>query len=334
MNKNTSIIKLPGVIGHCGNQKVFLGFASASLLYDVSFADILNEDTGQGYQRPYNKQHSLNFKEYISCEGSSTIPLTFNLRKELKHNWKIVKGQNSSAELIINPQGKSLAQVDCQHRLGGLKEMNISFAFMTFIGLDLCDEMAMFTVINGKAKGLSSSLTDYHESNLLNDLASEAPHLYISRRLNEDPDSPWFRLIRYGGETTSGLKRRTSFRMMQRAVHDFLRSTKTKNSLSLEEKYLLIRSFWSAVKEVFPTEWADHRHHLITKGIGLYSLMMLLENIVFRDIPVFIEQKEYENVLKKLRGKVDWQSSGTFSDAGGHKGAKEAYKTLKGLAGL
>ena len=66
--------------------------------------------------------------------------------------------------------------------------------------------MALFNIINSRAKGLSSSLTDYHESNLLSDLAKEAPHLFIARRLNEDPDLPWYRLIRYGGERTSGLR--------------------------------------------------------------------------------------------------------------------------------
>ena len=75
--------------------------------------------------------------------------------------------------------------------------------------------MALFNVINSKAKGLSSSLTDYHQTRLMNDLAQEAPHLLLAKRLNEDNNSPWYKMIRCGGESTSGLMRRTSFRMMQ-----------------------------------------------------------------------------------------------------------------------
>lgn len=332
MKKKTSNIVINGILGICGNQKVFLGFADADQLYELSFADILNEDTGFGYQRPYNKQHSQDFKNYITLEGSSTIPLTFNLRKELSVFWTIEGSNNQNAKLIVNKGKKVLAQVDCQHRLGELRSIKIPLAFMSYIGLGLRDEMALFTVINSKAKGLSSSLTDYHESNLLSDLANEAPHLYIARKLNEDPKSPWYKMIRYGGETTSGLKRRTSFRMMQIAISKFLKTMDS--NMTVEEIYILIRNFWSAIKTTFQDEWKDHRHHLLTKGIGLYSFMMLLVDITKCHTSITYEPKAFQNILKSLHGKINWKSDGTFSDAGGHKGAREAYITLKGILRL
>ncbi len=171
MKKKYAFYIIQGVVGKCGAQEVFLGFAPANILYKLSFADILNEDTGEGYQRPRNKSHSLDFKKYIKSNGSSTIPLTFNLRKEFQNAWKIQKGQNSIATLYIDKNTRCLAQVDCQHRLGELQNIDIPLAFMSFVGLDLRAEMAQFVIINSKAKGLSSSLTDYHDSNLLNDLA-------------------------------------------------------------------------------------------------------------------------------------------------------------------
>lgn len=330
MKNNTTEIAVRGQIGICGAREVFLGFAPASTLYKLSFADILNEDTGEGYQRPYNKKHSGNFKKYIHLEGSSTIPLTFNLRKSLSHAWQIAKTGNEYATLILDGEAKCLAQVDCQHRLGELQHSIIPLAFMTYIGLDLREEMAMFTVINSKAKGLSSSLTDYHESNLLNDLAAEAPHLYIARRLNEDPNSPWYKLIRYGGETTSGLKRRTSFRMMQKAVQHVLKGTNGQLG-GLDDKYDIIKEYWNAIKQVFPTEWEDHRHHLISKGVGLYSLMMLLPDLVNECPDTFYSSSFFVEKLIPMKTKVDWSSKGTFAAAGGQKGAKEAYCLLKGL---
>ncbi|MCK4998291.1 MAG: DGQHR domain-containing protein [Anaerohalosphaera sp.] len=333
MKNCTAILSIVGQVGICGNREVFLGFAHAQCLYSLSFADILNDDTGEGYQRPYNKKHSGDFKNYIHLEGSSTIPLTFNLRKSLAHTWKIEKTDNGYATLILDGSEKCLARVDCQHRLGELENSDVPLAFMTYIGLDLREEMALFTVINGKAKGLSSSLTDYHESNLLNDLANEAPHYYIARRLNEDPSSPWYRLIRYGGETTSGLKRRTSFRMMQKAVQHVLKETNGRIR-DVESKYEIIISFWKAVQNVFPDEWADHRHHLISKGVGLYSLMMLLAELVKGVPDVSYGTVFFETKLIKLKAKIDWNSNGTFASAGGHKGAREAYSVLKGMLGI
>ena len=38
--------------GQSAHRPVLLGFAPADLLYRLSFPDILNEDTGKGYQRP------------------------------------------------------------------------------------------------------------------------------------------------------------------------------------------------------------------------------------------------------------------------------------------
>jgi len=50
-----------------------LGFAPASLLHGLSFADVLDERTGRGYQRRFNAQHSLDFRRYIQRPGSATI---------------------------------------------------------------------------------------------------------------------------------------------------------------------------------------------------------------------------------------------------------------------
>jgi DNA sulfur modification protein DndB len=329
-----SSIKIRGLIGRCGKLQVFLAFAPANLLWNISFADILDEDTGEGYQRPHNIAHSRSFKKYITQPNASTIPLTFNLRKDLSKYWKIEEYKNGHAVLYINSNARCLAQVDCQHRLGELKDENIPFAFMTFIGLSLREEMALFNVINSKAKGLSSSLTDFHESNLLTDLSNVAPHLYIARKLNEDPKSPWFRLIRYGGETTSGLKRRTSLRMMQKAIFRFFKHTQESLTGTIDEKYQLILSFWNSVQNIFPTEWSDHRHNLLTKGVGLYALMYIFEDIVNSAPNQILAEHNFENVLMRLKGNISWDSQGMFAHAGGQKGAVEVYQSLKKVVKL
>jgi DNA sulfur modification protein DndB len=200
---------------------------------------------------------------------------------------------------------------------------------MSFIGLDLRQEMAMFNVINGKAKGLSSSLTDYHESRLVDDLICHAPHLYIARRLNEDSSSPWHQMIRYGGETTSGLKRRTSLRMMQKAVTEFLSKTKQTHHVDPDVNYEIIASFWLAIRHLFPVEWSDHRHNLLTKGVGLYSLMQILTDFVSSKKNKIFSEDFFIDRIKPLVGKVDWSSKGEFASANGRKGANEVYLAIK-----
>lgn len=328
MKKNTAT-KITGVLGKSGSLDVFIGFAPSNLLRNSSFPDILNEDTGEGYQRPFNKTHSIDFKNYILRPGSSTPPLTFNLRKECDSFWRIEHDSHDNAVLFLQEGMKCLAQVDCQHRLGELEGVDIPLAFMTYIGLDLRQEMAIFNVINSKAKGLSSSLTDYHESKLFTDLTTDAPHFFISRRLNEDESSPWYRLIRYGGETTSGLKRRTSFRMMQKTVQAFLTQTKPVLDIPIEAKYQLVLCFWKAVQSTFPDAWKDHRSNLVTKGVGLYGLMQLLGDIVKNEPKADFSVDHFITKLLPLKSTFDWSSQGRFAYVGGKKGVQDVYQALK-----
>src|SRR5687768_12661627 len=86
---NRAEILLRGITGVCGGRKVFMGFAPANLLRSLSFADVLNEDSGEGYQRRFSQKHSLDFRRYIRRPNSSTIPLTFNLRPESAALWSL-----------------------------------------------------------------------------------------------------------------------------------------------------------------------------------------------------------------------------------------------------
>src|SRR5436309_2454000 len=81
-----------------------------------------------------------------------------------------------------------------------------------FMGLNEREEMEIFNVINSKAKGLSTSLLDFHDATLATDLAKERPELFIALHLNNNTESPWYRQLDLGGTSTSGLLRRASLR--------------------------------------------------------------------------------------------------------------------------
>lgn len=328
MKKNSSIT-INGIIGKCGNLEVFLGFAPANILYSYSFADILNEDTGTGYQRPKSPTHSRSFRQYILQPGTSTIPLTFNLRPDFARYWSLKKERTGIALLTIKPGRACLAQVDCQHRLGDMADIDIPFAFMSYIGLNLRTEMALFNIINSKAKGLSSSLTDFHQTRLIDELAQVAPHLLLAKRLNEDQKSPWYKMVRCGGESTSGNMRRTSFRMLQSTIRKVLKRMLEFGITNIEVQYQIITDYWLAVRRVFLNEWNNPRQSLLTKGIGLYSLMELLCDLVSISEEAGLDENWFIKKLQLLVPSVDWNSKGRFADAGGRKGAHHIYNVLK-----
>ena len=189
MSKKEKKYILVGQTGYCGGKKVFIGFAPANVLHSVSFADVLNEDNGKGYQRRFNNKHSLDFRKYIQQPGSTTIPLTFNLRPDKAKKWELVVKKNGQAKIIISSLNcKVLSQVDCQHRLGYLSDLEIPMVFMTFIGLSPQEEMKTFNVINGRARGLSTSLLDFHDSQLIEDLGRIKPELLVATRLTDDSE--------------------------------------------------------------------------------------------------------------------------------------------------
>ncbi len=312
-----------------------MGFAPARRLFDASIADVLDEDTGEGYQRRFNKQHSLDFRRYIHQPSATTIPLTFNLRAEDSTAWeiKIADGGRATLEIDLD-RGRPLYQVDCQHRIGHLGDSEVSLAFMAFVGLNAVEEMEIFNTINSKAKGLSTSLLDYHEARLAKDLELERPELFIALQLQEDPESPWYQRLDLGGTTTSGLQRKASLRTMQKAVKRFLRLTKILDNKSAAEAYVVVRDYWRAVVEVLEEEWATPRKHFLTKGIGVYALMTIAGDLYLDALTSGApgcEVTYFESKLADFAPDFDWSNTGPLKGLGGESGANEAASLLREL---
>lgn len=329
---SVSEVVLTGIVGWSGRRRVFIGFAPAELLHRLSFADVLNEDTGRGYQRRFNPRHSLDFRNYIQKAKSATIPLTFNLRPRSDKGWRIQEGKSGCATLRIRSHGgKVFAQVDCQHRLGFLSDVSVSLPFMTFLGLSKEEEMEIFNIINSKAKGLNTSLLDFHDASLASDLAVERPELFIALHLNQNTDSPWCHQLDLGGTSTSGLLRRASLRTMQKAVKRFLGQTKILAQQSPEIAYQVVLDFWSAVSMLLQHEWTNPRRYLLNKGVGVYALMGIAADL-YRESERSGRCCDRHFLVAKLSdfiGEIDWSNTGPFAGLGGQTGVKSALHLLR-----
>jgi DGQHR domain-containing protein len=283
-----------------------------------------------------DRHHSREFRSYIETPGATTIPLTFNLRGPEGEGWTVTDQGDGVATLAIrepsDERGPVLAQVDCQHRLGSMQDSDVSLTFQCFLGLSPHDEMAIFSTINGKAKGLSSSLLDYHKTKLLPDLDSVQLDLYIAKLLNTDRESVWFSKVKLGGAATQGSQRRISLRGLQTATKLLLQRSVLGGAAELTppEKYLIVRSFWSAVAHVWPLAWKQPRAYLLTKGVGVTALSLLAGDII---TSVFSHQQRPSaaTFIEYLRPLVtiDWSRSGTFRAFGGRHGANEAHQLLR-----
>ena len=320
-------------MGLAVSQPALVGFAPANLLCRLSFADVLNEDAGTGYQRRLNPQHSLDFRRYVQTDRATTIPLTFNVRPPEGENWRLVR-QGSRARIEINPEASHvLAQVDCQHRLGHLHDLETLLPFLFLLGLTPREEMEVFRIINSKAKGLSTSLLDYHDAQLAADLSKERPELFIALQLNINEESPWRRQLDLGGDKTSGLTRRASLRTMQKAIRDYLLlPTDILGRETVEATTALVLDFWLALTEVLPAAWKDPRRHMLTKGVGVYALTGLIGDIYSeRGSAAACTRRTLRADLAAFAQDVDWTGSGTLKGLGGESGAKEALRVLRDI---
>src|SRR5262249_19071761 len=245
----------------CGQLPVVVGAARARDLCALSFADVLDERAQSGYQRPYDRRHAREFRGYIEGPEATTIPLTFNLRGAPGTGWRLeprrpVEGARALLEILIPREAEErvMAQVDCQHRLGMMQDSAIPLTFHCLLGLTPLQEMRIFNVINSKAKGLSPSLLDYHDTQILQDLAASRPHLFIAKKLHDDAKSVWFGRLKLGGSTTQGAHRRVSLRGMQNAVDLFLSRSVVRDRPILEQ-YEIVSAFWEAVAMTWPRVW-------------------------------------------------------------------------------
>ncbi len=310
---------------------MLVGFAPAALLHTLSFADVLDEDTGRGYQRRFNSQHSLDFRRYIQKDNSATIPLTLNLRPG--SGGRVVELRSRCARLEIpDDTQKVFAQVDCQHRLGHLGDLTVELPFMCFIGLSPREEMEIFNVINSKAKGLSTSLLDFHDAQLSLDLASDRPELFIALFLKNDPRSPWYQQLDLGGGSSSGMARRASLRTIQKAVKRFLAKTKIAQRSSIELAAQVVLEFWSAVVIALPEPWSKPRKHLLTKGIGVYAMMDIAADLYAEaqaQGPRACDKKYFAAALADFATEFDWSTDGPLKGLGGEGGVKTAVGLIR-----
>jgi DNA sulfur modification protein DndB len=328
-------VVLEGILGRSAGREVFLGFAPANILHSLSFADVLDEDTGRGYQRRFNAAHSLDFRKYIQQEKSSTIPLTLNARERTDGAWRMERGECPPYARMVIADGKLkiFTQVDCQHRLGHLNDLTLELPFMCFLGLTEQEETDVFNVINSKAKGLSTSLLDFHDSRSATDLASERPELFIAIHLKNDSQSPWFNQVSLGGNPTSGLTRRASLRMLQTAVKRFLTQTKILKKYPPEIVSQMVLDFWAAVALLLADSWSNPRKTLLCKGVGVYALMGIAGDLIGEAGTATIDKLYFRNKLADFVQEIDWTNAGPMKGFGGVGGATAALNFLRTTRG-
>ena len=184
------------------------------------------------------------------------------------------------------PKGRDIAWViDGQHRLAGAFQAaqsnhNISLLVVAFVGLTEKEQVEQFITINDEARGVPRSIlldlnrrlsfakTEKEESE---DRASD-----IGNALRRDPDSIFFGKITVVESPKTGQISLGNFvRKVAALVHPSKGILRTR---SLLEQTKIIDNYFSAFRDVFPSEWRKVDNVFLTT-IGFGGLMNAFEDV-------------------------------------------------------
>lgn len=312
-------------------QVMFACIIRASELIRIANIDVRDDVLNStGYQRQRDETRCRRIAEYIN-QPTSVLPgsILLNLRGSSTYQ-PDKSNQNFGTLLIPNEKGAAWV-VDGQHRIGGFEytERDFSLPVVFFENLPRRQEMINFSVINDTQKGINTSLT----LSLLGELrecdASWKIRAHdIVYSLNNDPESPWYERVNMTG--ARGMHRPVNLASFANSLKPLLRSQSIFDSLELSDQILLLRRFWSVLRDIYPDAWCEPSSHILLKTLGVYA-MSQVALYVFQLCAANqgdFSQKQIAEFLQPIRD-FDWhQNTSPFHAMGGMKGCKEATSVL------
>jgi DGQHR domain-containing protein len=308
---------------------------------DISRIERDAQDALKGFQRPEIRQHVKGIVDYLN-QGEVLFPNAIILA--LSPDVKFVASRGSRPEgdarvsetgtltLPVYEEGQRVAWiVDGQQRsiaLSQAQHQNLAVPVIGFVSDRLEVQREQFILVN-KAKPLPTRLINELLPEtaaivLPRDLAARKVPAELVNLLNQDPASPFHRLIKRASDRTAP----------GAVLTDTALITVVKNSLSnplgalapfrpmgregggdVAGMYRTLTTYWSAVKAVFPEAWGkDPKQSRLMHSAGLMAMGLLMDAIYARLPPnseVTAVQRELEQVAPSCRWtKGTWETLG------------------------
>ncbi|WP_316191866.1 MULTISPECIES: DGQHR domain-containing protein DpdB [unclassified Bradyrhizobium] len=284
-----------------GNCEVFAFFIPGERLLeiaDISRIDAQDPHGLSGFQRPEIRSHVRNIVEYLE-RGPALFPnaiiialapgTKFTGSRGTKPQGLERLSDGGTLRIPVRPGLKTGWIVDGQQRTLALAKTGgagITVPVVAFVSADLAMHREQFILVN-KAKPLSHRLIDelLPEVGALlpRDLSVRRVPSTLCRLLNDSMDSPFRALIRRPShESESAVVLDSSLiRVMKRSIQDprgaLAVYVSPDGSADLEAMYRVMRDFWTAVRDVFPTAWArppDESRLMHSAGIEAMGILM------------------------------------------------------------
>lgn len=288
-------------------------------------------DELKGFQRPEIRQHVKGIVDYLN-QGEVLFPnaiilalapdVKFVASRGSKPTGDARVSESGTLTLPIYGEGQRVAWiVDGQQRsiaLSQAQHKDLAVPVIGFVSDKLSVQREQFILVN-KAKPLPTRL--------INELLPETaafvlPRDLVARKvpaelvstLNQDPASPFFRLVKRAsdrGASEAVVTDTALLSLIKNSVSNPLgalapfKSVGREGGADVAEMYRILTTYWSAVKAVFPDAWGkDPKQSRLMHSAGLMAMGLLMDAIYARlppDSQVAAVQRELEKVASFCR---------------------------------
>lgn len=343
----TAEVTVEAVLSENLDTVCYRGSAPLADLAAISQADVFDQVTNpSGLQRDLSPKHASDAYSYVARDRDEEFPRAFpevilNVRDEdvvsveplnmgrqkRLHGFKFTFDLDAIQDDV--QAGKiAVSRVDGNHRLffagGSDKREPITrpVPFQIHVGLSPEQEANLFTDVNANQKGLNSSHLHVLRSRLTPDELEMKlhPESVFARRLAEDPESPWHRLIYMGGSKKGsravGQDQPVSFVTLEGGVRRTLSKSQYIHDLTLPDaQYILIRNYWEAVRSVYREEWDDPKGFLLLKNLGVLAFSIVGGTVIDRCMARGeVEVAGMKQYVEQTVGVFDWSKEATGSN--------------------
>lgn len=308
---------------------------------DISRIERDATDALKGFQRPEIRQHVKGIVDYLN-QGDVLFPNAIILAMSPDVKFAASRGTRPTGDarvsdsgtltLPIYDEGRRVAWiVDGQQRsiaLSQAKHRDLAVPVIGFVSDKLAVQREQFILVN-KAKPLPTRLINELLPEtaaivLPRDLAARKVPAELVNLLNQDPASPFYRLVKRASDRTASGAVVTDTALISVVKNSLsnplgalapFRSVGREGGGDVDGMYHILTAYWTAVKAVFPHAWGkDPKHSRLMHSAGLLAMGLLMDAIYARlapDAEVETVQREIEKVAPACRWtKGAWETLG------------------------
>lgn len=308
---------------------------------DISRLERDASDALKGFQRPEIRQHVKGIMDYLN-QGDVLFPNAIILAMSPDVKFAASRGSRPTGDarvsesgtltLPIYDEGQRLAWiVDGQQRsiaLSQAEHSDLAVPVIGFVSDKLSVQREQFILVN-KAKPLPTRLINelLPETTAIvlpRDLAARKVPAELVNLLNQDPASPFYRIVKRASDRAASRAVVTDTALLSAiknslsnplGVLSTFKSVGRESSGDVEEMYRILTTYWTAVKAVFPDSWGKNpKQSRLMHSAGLLAMGLLMDAIYARlprDADIATVQREIEKVAPACRwNKGTWETLG------------------------